>query len=234
MNKDLEVVNESKNTADGAFDLTSEAALINADIDASESLADQAILRAKSAGERLCRVKDQVGHGNWISWVMANIKKSPRQVRKYMQLYQNWNEIEAKTAVDGRFNLDNALRSLADNSDEVKAQEFRAEMHQVAAEADKNFKQLSKETPSKGKTAVGGVFGHHSRPYQQYPQYSTNNYGIRHPPRINLDKTKSLEDVDPKGYLTKCWTMFVRPYLNDQATKEEIAELLREFLEEII
>jgi hypothetical protein len=65
---------------------------------------------AALCGELLLEAKAQVGHGNWLAWVEANLTFGERQARKYMRLAQHFDQIGSENA---DLTLDQAVALLA-------------------------------------------------------------------------------------------------------------------------
>lgn len=61
---------------------------IAADIDrhhaAARAAATEAVNHAMEAGKLLLQVKASLGHGEWLSWLAANVKVSARQAQRYI------------------------------------------------------------------------------------------------------------------------------------------------------
>ena len=51
---------------------------------AAQSHAAKAVDHAKQAGERLLKVKAEIGHGGWLRWLEENCEVSARQAQRYM------------------------------------------------------------------------------------------------------------------------------------------------------
>jgi hypothetical protein len=80
-------------------DLTALPALaerINAEHAAAESAARSAVLHARQAGEYLLQAKAQCRHGDWLSWLAANVRFSERTAQGYMRVAEHWPELVAK------------------------------------------------------------------------------------------------------------------------------------------
>jgi hypothetical protein len=74
------------------------------------SFARNALEFAALCGELLLEAKEQVGHGNWLAWVEANLSFGDRQARKYMRLAQHVDQIGIENA---DLTLDQAVALLA-------------------------------------------------------------------------------------------------------------------------
>jgi hypothetical protein len=45
-------------------------------------------------GKGLCAIKDLLPHGRWTPWLRENFADvTPQQARKYMRLYENWDQV---------------------------------------------------------------------------------------------------------------------------------------------
>jgi hypothetical protein len=55
----------------------------------------QTVEHARRVGSLLREVKRLVGHGNWLRWASKNLPFTPRMAQKYLEVAENWNELEA-------------------------------------------------------------------------------------------------------------------------------------------
>lgn len=77
---------------------------------------------ARRAGELLAQAKQQVGHGNWLDWLAANLTCSVRTAQAYSRVYQRWDEL-ANTQPVAYLGLRRALELLADERADEPAEE---------------------------------------------------------------------------------------------------------------
>ena len=97
---------------------------------------NQAVVSYWEIGKRLSKAKEQVGHGNWYSWVDENLGYTPETARKLIKIS---NEISnPNTYCDLNFSKVLALTSI---KDEDERQEF-VEKHDVE---DMTTRQLQAE-----------------------------------------------------------------------------------------
>lgn len=77
----------------------------------------RALEHARTAGTLLRQAKDQVGHGPWSKWMMTNLECSKRTAQAYMQIAENWAELERKCEEKAQeladLGLETALKLLA-------------------------------------------------------------------------------------------------------------------------
>ncbi len=69
---------------------------INQEHLAADSAGSAFLAHARTAGELLLQVKEQLPHGDFTPWVRANFQGRARTARAYMQISRRWPEIEAK------------------------------------------------------------------------------------------------------------------------------------------
>lgn len=69
-----------------AISLTDLAASISEEHEQAERALRDGLLHAIRAGELLLEAKREVAHGEWESWLQANVPFQPRRARAYMQL----------------------------------------------------------------------------------------------------------------------------------------------------
>ncbi len=115
------------NDSAAAADVTAEVAIVDDDVEQINRLCGEivdhgksALMKALEAGERLCRVKKQVGHGNWGQWCKENLSADERTAQRYMEIYRHQALFKSDTVSD----LAGALR--------VSRQARRAERIQKA------------------------------------------------------------------------------------------------------
>jgi Protein of unknown function (DUF3102) len=65
------------------------AATINEHLEAAETATRRGLEHAIAAGLLLIEAKELVAHGEWIPWLKANCRLSPRQAQVYMRLARN-------------------------------------------------------------------------------------------------------------------------------------------------
>lgn len=79
----------------------------------NEVLAAQksALEKARECGVKLKQLKAEQGHGSWLTFIYRQLAPlSPRTVRLYMQIAENWEEIKDK--VGGEETINAAMRVL--------------------------------------------------------------------------------------------------------------------------
>src|SRR5215217_7649052 len=76
-----------------------------------EEAAGQAVAYAKEAGDRLTKVKDSLGHGEWLPWLEKNFKGTPRTAQAYMRIANNWTEL-TKYETASHLSIRSALKEL--------------------------------------------------------------------------------------------------------------------------
>jgi hypothetical protein len=81
--------------------------------------ARRSLVYYRDAGKGLCEIKGIVGHGNFTDWLEANLDVTPRQARKYMDLYQGWAAIAPQYERDPDLGLNEALAVLVQPKDRV-------------------------------------------------------------------------------------------------------------------
>lgn len=97
---------------------------------------NQAVVSYWEIGKRLSKAKEQVGHGNWESWVDENLGYSKQTTRRLIQVYGEYSN--RSTLSDLTFSKALALTSI---KDEEERQEF-VEKHDVE---DMTTRQLQAE-----------------------------------------------------------------------------------------
>ncbi len=86
------------------------ASQINDHHDRATRHATSALEHARQAGELLQQAKQQVGHGEWLPWLSANCRVSPRQAQRYLKVANNWQAI-AKNDAASYLTIDDAITS---------------------------------------------------------------------------------------------------------------------------
>jgi hypothetical protein len=107
--------------------LASLAKQINTYHEAAETAYQDALSHAMACGDSLieakAKVKEKVGHGNWLPWLRENCPViSERTVRLYMQLARNRATIEAKSATVADLRLSGSLKLLSPPREKPKAE----------------------------------------------------------------------------------------------------------------
>jgi len=88
-------------------------AQINAEHGKAIDAANTAIGHAVKIGEMLTEAKGLVKHGEWLTWVTGNLSFGDRQARKYMQIFDGKDAIEANRTCNADLTIDSALKLLA-------------------------------------------------------------------------------------------------------------------------
>src|SRR5687767_14741623 len=70
------------------------AARIRAECEAVARAMSDAVSHAREAGRLLREAKQIVGHGGWGAWLKANFELSDRTARAWMQLADEWEELD--------------------------------------------------------------------------------------------------------------------------------------------
>ena len=119
------------------------------------------------AGELLTQAKAQCKHGTWLAWLAANFEGSERTAQTYMRLYNNREELRAKTQHAADLSVRGALRELAAPDAEEEAEEqgmSRAELEaaearilELLAKADEHMQQAL-EGFAQLRQAIKGMF----------------------------------------------------------------------------
>lgn len=97
---------------------------------------NQAVVSYWEIGKRLSKAKEQVGHGNWISWIDENLGYSRQTASSLIRVYESYPN--GKTSLHLNFSKALALTSI---KDEDERQEF-VENHKVE---DMTTRQLEAE-----------------------------------------------------------------------------------------
>lgn len=80
-------------------ELSTLATEINSHHSQAVEKATSALSHARQAGELLSQAKTLTAHGQWLPWLSANCKVSPRQAQRYMQVATNWEAISKNDTV---------------------------------------------------------------------------------------------------------------------------------------
>ena len=99
-----------------AADLARLARRINAAHAAAERSFRAGLEHARAAGALLAAAKAQLGHGEWLPWLRANVRFSVRTVQLYMRLAERWPQLEGKCATVAHLTFREALEALARQS----------------------------------------------------------------------------------------------------------------------
>ena len=84
----------------------------------SQRQARGALQAAKEAGEHLIEAKRHVKHGLWTKWIADNCPGlGERTAQRYMQIYQDWQDLQAMPGFSEGMSLRSALHLLAEASD---------------------------------------------------------------------------------------------------------------------
>jgi hypothetical protein len=82
------------------------AATISEHLEAAETATRRGLEHAIAAGLLLIEAKELVAHGEWIPWLKANCRLSPRQAQVYMRLARNRHKLTAlKNAPDSHLTI---------------------------------------------------------------------------------------------------------------------------------
>jgi hypothetical protein len=94
--------------------LTQLAQQINAEHAAAETALRAGLEHARAAGNLLAQAKTQVGHGQWVPWLKANVRFSVRTAQAYMRVAERWHELESKAQPVALLTFKDALTALAE------------------------------------------------------------------------------------------------------------------------
>lgn len=86
-----------------------------------EEAVGQAVAYAKEAGDRLLRVKEGLGHGQWLPWLEENFGGTPRTAQAYMRIAENWGELEQIRSGASHLSIRGALNELTAPSEAADA-----------------------------------------------------------------------------------------------------------------
>ncbi len=78
-----------------------------------EEAVGQAVLYAKEAGDRLLKVKESLGHGQWLPWLQKDFDGAPRTAQAYMRIANNWGELQQKRSSASHLSIRGALGELS-------------------------------------------------------------------------------------------------------------------------
>jgi hypothetical protein len=97
-----------------AEDLVALARRINA---REEEMVGSVLEHARAQGEDLLRAKKACGHGKWLPWLEANLRRvKKRQAQNYMRVARDWGRI--KNAVNCVSGIEDAIRLLTEDVEE--------------------------------------------------------------------------------------------------------------------
>ncbi|TGL35591.1 DUF3102 domain-containing protein [Leptospira perdikensis] len=71
---------------------------------------------AMALGEELLKIKEDLGHGNWIPWIEQNLPFSERSARNYISIFKNKELLNRQPIAD----LKSAIKFLSDGTQEEK------------------------------------------------------------------------------------------------------------------
>lgn len=100
-------------------------------------------------GTRLAELKGMLGHGNWLSWCKENLEYSDRQVRRYIEIadnYGNENSVFSKWTTSSDFSISKAYSLLSLPEEEV---ESFTEEHDIESMTVANLEAEIREWKSK-------------------------------------------------------------------------------------
>lgn len=95
--------------------LSALASQINEQHDQATRHAITALEHARRVGVLLQEAKQQVGHGDWLTWLASNCNVSPRQAQRYLKVANNWQAITKNDAAS-YLTIDDAI-ALTQQSD---------------------------------------------------------------------------------------------------------------------
>lgn len=128
-----------KKTTPAPTELITSLADLARQIDAEHELAfrkaRESLEHARTAGDLLIEVKDQLEHGEWTPWLEENCAVSSRQARRYIRLANNWDEI-SKTDAASVLSIDGALKLLAGPEDEPEADDDYGDTEPIITTTD--------------------------------------------------------------------------------------------------
>jgi hypothetical protein len=92
-----------------------------------EEAVGQAVSYAMEAGDRLAKVKEGLGHGEWLPWLEKNFKGTPRTAQAYMRIASNRKELEMRSTAS-HLSIRGALKELsAPKEEDIEAGEENSE-----------------------------------------------------------------------------------------------------------
>jgi hypothetical protein len=100
-------------TAQAEAPLAELAGLINQAHGQCEEALRAGVGHALRAGELLLEAKRRVAHGQWLAWLKANVRCSPRTAQAYMKVARGKDRLEAKSATVAHLGFREALALLA-------------------------------------------------------------------------------------------------------------------------
>lgn len=105
---------------------------------ASES-AENAVIYAIQCGQKLIEVKQRVGHGNFLPWLVDNFKGSQQTANSYMRVAANYKQGSNLPSNEKPESIREALRQLSapterEITESEKAQEFTKKWASLVAE----------------------------------------------------------------------------------------------------
>ncbi|GBF52088.1 hypothetical protein LPTSP4_36260 [Leptospira ryugenii] len=71
---------------------------------------------AMALGEELHKIKENIGHGNWIPWIEKNLPFSERSARNYISIYKNRDSLNRQPIAD----LKSAIKFISAGSQDEK------------------------------------------------------------------------------------------------------------------
>ncbi|MCW7460136.1 DUF3102 domain-containing protein [Leptospira bandrabouensis] len=71
---------------------------------------------AMTLGEELSKIKENLGHGNWLPWLEENVPFSERSARNYINIYKNRDLLNRQPVAD----LKSAIKFLSDSPHDEK------------------------------------------------------------------------------------------------------------------
>lgn len=92
--------------------------------------ATTAIEHARQAGELLSQAKQQIPHGDWLTWLASNCNVSPRQAQRYLKVANNWQAI-TKNDATSYLTIDDAIALTAPKRNETIAEAWTAKIESL-------------------------------------------------------------------------------------------------------
>jgi hypothetical protein len=152
------------------------AARINQEHQLATAALRESLTHAFTCGALLLEAKEQVGHGNFMSWLADNCEVSDRTARLYMRLAKNRPAIEVKMATVANLTMREAVELLAEPREEnlrpmvLKEQLLPADVESYVSELEARADRA--ETPEQLK-AVQKEWKAYSKTYMHVSQKIT-------------------------------------------------------------
>jgi hypothetical protein len=143
----IDAANDSKcDSAAQQIALPAIAERINAEHQAAIGAARTAIGHAVECGKLLLQVKQEVGHGNWLNWVAANLSFGHRQAQKYLRLAA-YIERHPNAPTNSHLSIDGALAAIAEPEQKPTRPRLKPKWEPLAQPERQKLQQLTDPPP---------------------------------------------------------------------------------------